>query len=67
MKKFVSLRFTVSTYCRITPLCPAYGGGSHDRVAVRDVTAVTVRLAGGAVGTAKYLRRQVEKKVKVVN
>ena len=53
MKKLVSLRFTVSTYCRMTPFWPSYGGGSQDRVAVRDVTPVTVRLAGGAVGTAK--------------
>jgi len=34
------------------PFCPSCGGGSHDNVAVREVTLVTVRLAGGAVGAA---------------
>ena len=34
------------------PFCPSCGGGSHDNVAVREVTLVTVRLAGGAVEAA---------------
>ena len=49
----VSLTDTDSLYCLMTPFCVSGGGGAQLNTKVIELTAVTVRFCGGALGTVR--------------